>query len=350
MKLLIDVGYTKTRMAEWLNGQLSNVETIATYNAWMDIEADADQRKSKFVDWLSGHILARIKATQNIDEVGICLPGAINNFGAVANINSLWGRASEGLEGNYFSNRIGIPVFLYNDLVAAAAFHGPDCLQGVDGCAVILNIGSGIGSKLYDPRRGGVVVGRSGLDGEIGLSVVDDGPSAFSMRDGTSKGALGLYSSGSGFARLVREAAAQSPTDARVLGRFLGKEKLSLECASRDEINRAAVNAIASDDQFLLKLLERSINLLANVLHIVVLFNSPNVVVITGGFYHALERDYRPLLCSALSRRLATFYSLTDIEAMVRSGRNEGSESLLGIAELLKARASNTEKLSYALS
>jgi predicted NBD/HSP70 family sugar kinase len=346
MKLLVDVGYTKTILANWQNEIFGQIQQMATYNAWMEHSANADQRKDAFLDWFTEQLSSCIAREPRIEQIGICLPGAINGDGLVARVNSLWGRASQALHRKELTRRIGRPVFLFNDLVAAAAFHGPDALRDTDGSALILNIGSGIGSKLYDSNRGGVILGCTGLDGEIGLSVVDDRPDATSMQDGSAQGTLGLYSSGSGFARLLREAANSRPIDAIVFTNCLSKMGFSLNSARRDEINIAAVESVRLGDEFTLEVLGRSIRLLVRALHVVVLFNSPSVIVVTGGFFNAFADIYRSMLCETLGRRLQIFYSAEDIENMVRAGRNDGLESLIGIARLLEHIPTRSERIA----
>jgi predicted NBD/HSP70 family sugar kinase len=338
IKLLVDVGYTNLSMASWHEGRLGAVRRMATYNAWMQRNAGADQRKYQFMRWLVGQLETAIAAQPGIGHVGICLPGPIDANGRAAGGNSLWGNASLPLNPGDLSCQLGRPVSLFNDLVAAATFHGPDALDQHHGTALVLNIGSGIGSKLYDGGQGRVVLGRSGLDGEIGYSVVDDGPDAATTLDGSMQGTLGLYSSGSGFARLLREIAATKPEDTTLVAE-LSAMQLTLETADRNAINAAAVRAARSGDALTLEVLRRSIDLLARAVHVVVLFNAPDVIVLTGGFFHALGDIYRPMFCAALLRRLNNIYDAGQVDAMVRAGRDDGSEILLGIAKLLQDRS-----------
>ena len=339
--LCIDVGFTNTRIAVQRHGAFGPVMHVRTLNAWADRRLTGNQRRDLWLTWLREQLQPVLERQIEIARIGICLPGPVGGDGVIAEANSLWGEASDPLTPRQLEERMGRPVTVLNDLVATSICHGTDPAMTGAETVLVLSVGSGIGMKLYDCEARRVVLGREGLNGEIGFSVVDDGPDAEETSDGSLRGTLGLYASGSGFARMLRRTAAAEP---QAFGRsqlyeYLRREALAIEVADRVDLNAAAIEAIRLQDEFSLRVLQRSIEYLARSLHVVILFAAPDKLVLAGGFATSIGETYRVMLCAALASRLRPIYSAQRIETTVVLSRYEGMDNLIGLGRFMDQRA-----------
>lgn len=331
--LCVDVGFTNTRMTVCRDGVPGPVRQLRTIDAWGDIRKTPVARRDSWVEWLRHRIAAIVDAEPGIAGIALCVPGPVDRHGAIAATTSLWGEADDVLAPDDLARAWGRPVRVVNDLVASAACYGADPALADAETVLVVNVGSGIGSKLYDRRAGGVMLGRGGLDGEIGYTVVDDTPDAAVSVDGTLRGTLGLYASGSGFARMLRRAAADSP--ATFATSLLRGTVDDLQTVDRVALNAAALAAIAAGDAFTTRVLARSIGYLARALHGVILFAAPDRLVIAGGFAASVGAHYRTTLCAALVPLLRPLYDRCRIDAMVMLGRRDGMDNVIGLARLV---------------
>lgn len=335
--LCIDAGFTRTRFALSADGAISEIVETRSIKAHSDLRLSPDERRDLWLDWLAQTIDEEVSSVRDFDAIGIALPGPVCSDGVIRDANSLWGDASSPLRPEEVSARLGCRSVLRNDLFAAATHYGslpaPDEVETV----LVVSVGSGIGSKLYDRRTGRVISGRRGFEGEIGFSTVDHSADAAQTLDGKIKGTLGLYSSGSGFARMVRAEARRRPEDfsASAMARNLSDAGLDIDHAERFDVNDAALSAFGSGDEFATTLLDRSIAFLARALQIVILFSAPDRVYLTGGFAIAVGDHYRERLVAELSPLLLPMYEEDTIDKMVVLGRSDGSENLRGMASFL---------------
>ncbi|WP_432768744.1 MAG: ROK family protein [Sphingopyxis sp.] len=335
--LCIDVGFTNTRIAVRRQGSFGPVMQVRTLNAWADRRLTANQRRDRWLAWLGEELQPVLASQPGIARIGLCLPGPVGSDGVIAEANSLWGEADDPLTPGQLAERLGRPVAVLNDLVATSICHGSDPGMAGAQTVLVLSVGSGIGMKLYDCETGRVVLGREGLNGEIGFSVVDETPDAEQTIDGSLRGTLGLYASGSGFARMLRRAAVAQP---QAFGRSqlagnLRRDALDIAVADRVDINAAAIEAIGSQDDFSLQILQRSIDYLARSLHIVILFAAPDRLALAGGFATSIGETYRAMLCAALAPRLRPLYSAQRVDALVGLSRYEGMDNLIGLARFM---------------
>jgi glucokinase len=135
------------------------------------------------------------------DSLGIGVPGMVTRSGII--------KASPNLVditdfevGRLLSERLGFPVVVDNDATCAAAaeWQVGAAIGATD--MVMVTLGTGIGGGVV--AGGHLIRGANGFTGEIGHMVVDpDGPPCPCGR----RGCWERYASGSGLARLAREAA-----------------------------------------------------------------------------------------------------------------------------------------------
>jgi len=135
------------------------------------------------------------------DSIGIGAPGLVTRSGVLRAAPNLVDITNFEV-GSLLSSELGTTVYVDNDgTCAAAAEWKTGAARGVDDF-VMVTLGTGIGGGVI---AGGVLIrGANGFTGEIGHMVVDpDGPPCPCGR----RGCWERYASGSGLARLAREAA-----------------------------------------------------------------------------------------------------------------------------------------------
>lgn len=135
------------------------------------------------------------------DEIGVGVPGLVTREGVLRAAPNLDGVADFDVAG-LLGERVGRVVHVDNDATCAAVSEWMfGAAKGVDNM-VLVTLGTGIGGGLV--MSGQLQRGRNGFAGEYGHMVVDpDGPPCPCGR----RGCWERYASGSGLARLAREAA-----------------------------------------------------------------------------------------------------------------------------------------------
>lgn len=135
------------------------------------------------------------------DTLGIGVPGLVTRTGTLRAAPNLVD-INDFAAGPLLSERLGITVEADNDgTCAAAAEWQVGAARGVHDF-VMVTLGTGIGGGVFTNNQ--LVRGVNGFTGEIGHMVVDpDGPPCPCGR----RGCWERYASGSGLARLAREAA-----------------------------------------------------------------------------------------------------------------------------------------------
>jgi glucokinase len=135
------------------------------------------------------------------DSIGIGVPGLVTRAGVLRAAPNLVDITNFEV-GALLSSELGTVVHVDNDgTCAAAAEWKTGAARGVDDF-VMVTLGTGIGGGVV--AGGALIRGANGFTGEIGHMVVDpDGPPCPCGR----RGCWERYASGSGLARLAREAA-----------------------------------------------------------------------------------------------------------------------------------------------
>ena len=139
--------------------------------------------------------------TGEVEGVGVGVPGLVDREGVLRFAPNLALDESLPLR-SLLEGRLGVPVVVENDATSAA--WGERELGAAGGLdeVLLVTLGTGIGGGIVSQGR--VHRGAHGYAGEIGHMVVDpDGPSCPCGR----RGCWERYASGSGLARLAREAA-----------------------------------------------------------------------------------------------------------------------------------------------
>jgi glucokinase len=177
-------------------------------------------------------------------------------------------------------------VHVLNDLSAAAWYLAE--YNDARRCLVV-TIGSGIGSKLFDRNHPARVLDDPPYAGEIGHFVVDDSDDAV-VCDCGARGHLGGIASGRGIERAGRRQAARDPA------RFAGS--LAARLARGSELNNEMhiVPAAAAGDEWTWDVIEQCTRPLARTILATVMAAGLDRVFIVGGFAQALGASYQVLL------------------------------------------------------
>ncbi|RVQ56041.1 ROK family protein [Sinorhizobium meliloti] len=335
--LTIDVGYTYTRTAVWDGAKLSQYRKASTTrdHSVGIANTDATLLRERWLDRLVQEVQFARGGLPDIDHVAISFPGLVDSQGTIDAETALWGRAPDRLPASVISGRLGLPVTVVNDLAAAATRYGADPTYANCSYLLLVGVGSGIGSKLYDIRQQRVLMDPRGRNGEIGLAVVDPSPSAATTESGRLRGALGLYASGIGAARLAQFRAVAEPLARGYSGSrlrdLLAKRNLVMESARHSDISAALVEAVREGDPFSQAILAEAIEYLASVLHTVLLFSAADVLVLNGGFALGIGPLYRDMLVERLADRHRILYPREELDQIVRLGEADDLDSLIGV-------------------
>lgn len=335
-QLCIDIGYTFSRFGISCGGKFIDFERVRTIDTRALCGNVPEARKQEWIKWLFEQVRAKRDHWPSISRIGLCFPGLVSTHGNIGRTNAIWGEGASDLTGGELSSRLGLRVDVLNDLAAAAIRHGEDPCFTNERTILTLSVSSGIGSKIYDRVDRRVVMERNGRNGELGLAIVDEGPAALRNANGRLPGILGNYASGVGFSRLLRHCATSASGSqlysASLLRSTLAEIGEIVETVDGVRLNNIAVECIEANDVFTRYVLTRSIKYLAQVLHVIVLFDAPDAIVLTGGFAVAVGELYRQELCSTLSHYLPLLYAPAEIDKMVKLPPADEFDNLRGVA------------------
>ncbi|WP_282045858.1 ROK family protein [Roseibium album] len=339
--LCIDAGYTLTRFAVFRDGELSSPHKVPTINTRRLYGLDSNRRMSSWLSWLAKNAAKVLSEEPSVNRACLCFPGVVDEDGSIFRSNSIWGNADADLATEKISETLGMPTTVLNDLVAAAVRYGEDPTLLNQRTIAVISISSGIGAKIYDRMSRRVVLEPHGRNGELGLAVVDYSPNALTNDNGRLRGILGNYASGTGYARLFTQMAMIDPEAYAnsAVAKQLACHNRNLESIDRVTLNEYATSAINSGDAFALSVLHASIVYLARALHIVILFDSPDLIVLTGGFVTSVGEIYRTMLVDELCLNLRLLYSNSDVDQMVRLGAGDDQDNLLGAARWVSSQS-----------
>jgi glucokinase len=194
----IDIGGTKC-LAVALAPDADDGPPVVTAVARRPTPHDADA----LVDVLAELVAAVAAEAGPPGSVGVGAPGLISVEGVVHSSPNLPGVVELDLAGR-LAVRLRRHVAVTNDATCAAlAEWRCGAARGVDD-VVLVTLGTGIGGGLVSNGR--LVLGHNGFAGEVGHMVIDPhGPRCPCGR----RGCWERYASGSGMARLAREAASR---------------------------------------------------------------------------------------------------------------------------------------------
>lgn len=331
--LCIDAGFTHTRLAVWTGAELLGYSrTRSPQKRDLEtVEPTAEERRAYWLQNLARLVSEMRSKYPQVTRIGLCFPGVVRRDGVILKSNSIWGGSGrEDLYPHELTALLGLPVFVFNDVAAAAMRYGYDSRYQDCETVLVVSIGSGIGAKTFNRRCGGIILGAQGRNGEIALMVVESSPQALTNDNGRLKGVLGNYSSGVGFARMLRNKASDESFADSSLYRLVIEAGADIASIDRHALNRLAVQALKEGDVHTLSVLTESIGYLAKALHAVILYEAPSAVVLTGGIVHSIGTLYRELMVTELSKRFTYMYDSQELATMISTGPDDDLDNLIG--------------------
>lgn len=223
-------------------------------------------------------IAARCKAlaqSRTVRGIGVGCPGTISGNRVLYSNNLDWHNFAMG---DYLAQKIGLPVVLGNDAnVAALGEALAGCAKGAES-AVIVTLGTGVGSGVV--LQGRLLTGYTGAGAELGHTVLCDAPDAPLCTCGR-RGCFETYASATALIRITKATARQNP-----------KSLL----AQADVINgKTAFDAAAAGDAAAKEVCSRYIHYLAVGLANIINTFYPQVIGLSGGVANQGEKLLVPL-------------------------------------------------------
>ena len=246
--------------------------------------------RDQLLDILVDAVQEARDAAPDVDAVGFGLPSLVDQ-GRGTSVSSVHLPLDDVAFREVMTERLGLPVYLDNDANLAILAEHRFGAARYTSHAVLLTLGTGIGSGLVLDGR--VYRGAIGTGAELGHMVVDyDGP----LCNGNcpNRGCLEAVVSGTAIGRHGEEAAERVPDSALGRARTEGRE-----------ITGMLVTELAQDgDPTAMQVLDRAGRLLGvGAANIVNIFN-PEVLVIGGGAVRAGELLLQPAREEMASRAL----------------------------------------------
>ena len=246
--------------------------------------------RDQLLDILVDAVQEARDAAPDADAVGFGLPSLVDQ-GRGTSVSSVHLPLDDVPFREVMTERLGLPVYLDNDANLAILAEHRFGAARYTSHAVLLTLGTGIGSGLVLDGR--VYRGAIGTGAELGHMVVDyDGP----LCNGNcpNRGCLEAVVSGTAIGRRGEEAAERVPDSALGRARTEGRE-----------ITGMLVAELAQDgDRTAMEVLDRAGRLLGvGAANIVNIFN-PEVVIIGGGAVRAGELLLQPAREEMASRAL----------------------------------------------
>ena len=246
--------------------------------------------RDQLLDILVDAVQEARDAAPDVDAVGFGLPSLVDQ-GRGTSVSSVHLPLEDVAFREVMTERLGLPVYLDNDANLAILAEHRFGAARYTSHAVLLTLGTGIGSGLVLDGR--VYRGAIGTGAELGHMVVDyDGP----LCNGNcpNRGCLEAVVSGTAIGRHGEEAAERVPDSALGRARTEGRE-----------ITGMLVTELAQDgDPTAMQVLDRAGRLLGvGAANIVNIFN-PEVLVIGGGAVRAGELLLQPAREEMASRAL----------------------------------------------
>src|SRR5436305_3763683 len=233
---------------------------------------------------------AREGAGGEVDAIGFGIPSLIDQRtgNAVIAVNL---PLKDIMFADVMAERLGLPVFVDNDAnLAALAEHRAGAARGYSE-AVVLTIGTGIGSGLV--LRGELYRGAIGAGAELGHTVIDmNGPPC--QGNCPNHGCVEVLASGTALAVEARRAAAENPDSG-----------LARALADGYELTGPLVTELAHDgDPVAIEVLQLIGTRLGVAISTLVNIFNPQVVVLGGGVIGAGELLLAPARAEMMRRAL----------------------------------------------
>ncbi len=309
----LDVGATKTRIACVKASQLEKLFSFPSFN-YLNPQAKHLSPREIQRAWLLDLKEKLLSYLEGLDYSFIVMAfcGPVGSEQNLSEADNIWGKGSFLLTKAEIEKELGLSIFIINDMTAAVTRYAKMEKYQNEERILAITISSGIGSKLFDVKRGEVFLDKQGRAGEIGkIKILLP---HYPLRN------LEELASGRGVAFLAKY--------------FAEKEKdypedLFLE-EDLDLLTRKLVLLALEKDPFALRMIKRSCYCLASVLQSLLLYSSPSKIILLGGFALALGDVYRDSLLMALREMGLPGYLEDGLDSLIDMAVDDDHSGLLG--------------------
>lgn len=331
--LVLDIGGTNLRCA-WFDPQRAALSGISRHivNNFHTMPGASVQAVQEAVVQQLQQLIAASLAQAPAQAVCISFAGPVDGAGMVTDAPTIWGATGAPLPlGARLGAALGLPVFVVNDVTAAAWRYADD----IDEPFCLITVSSGIGNKVLYGRQ--VLVNRFGYGGEIGHQRLDFAPDA-PLCDCGGRGHLGALASGRGAVEVAkRMARADGPAyAASSLGRLSGGQA---DAISAPHIARA----MQDGDHFAERCVRHGVRYMAQAIGGIYAAIGVRRYLFMGGFAQALAPHYTRLLAEELTAAGMFGVDAHEIPAMLGMAAADDDHGLAGAGRYLKALLAPTD-------
>ncbi|WP_227267685.1 ROK family protein [Roseobacter weihaiensis] len=339
---VFDIGGTFFRSALWRDGLLSNVSKRPSLNFLNTPHLSPCELQNELVTYLLNEA-ARLEEVfgKRIGHVGISLGAPMNaKTGEILQSGPLWGPEAKSFDllGQLRRFAPARTYVIANDVTAALLRYVRDIDPSSNGKVLYITISTGVGSRLFDAKRGGIPTdSQHGFQGEIGhlpTQTILHGSQLSFRCDCGGKDHLNAFTSGRGILNLLRE-----------------QPKFASGSETDDDLLRRFTEGVHNEDLDAIAVLDASTSPLAQILAIL-LTHDPIIetIVLTGGVVHKLEPSY----CESLNRQFLNhgLFQVTDrdpdyLMRRLRIDTPDDSAGLVGAGHLVETLHSRRSVYVY---
>ncbi len=335
--IVLDIGGSRTRIALWDGKNLSDITLYETptFLSEQDQHRGIEENQKIWLQNLSQKVKSFRALHPTVSSASIGFAGGVSNDGSLYYGPNIWGTESHTISNEQLEEAFQLPVTVSNDMTAAIVRYGksPEFVHYRH--IYMLTVSTGIGSKMYDVQNQHVVLDTKGRIGEIGHSKLK---STTVQHEGKPlTGMLEQYASGEGVSRLAPIMAQANPDTYRssLLASHLSDLEKTIETAPKRMVAKEILICARDDDPFALSVLRESVHHIAFALHIVLLVDAPDKIILMGGFAQHGGEMYRSLLVDELVQLDFHFYTPEELDNMIVLGIDDDNNGLIGAGMLV---------------
>ncbi len=341
--IVIDAGGSRTRIGIWDGSSLSDINIFDTpHHLSSSMKAKSlKERQRIWIDALKYKILKYRKQYPSVSYISMGFAGMVTDKGTIFYGPNIWGPdESIDISNQQLEKEFGLPVSVVNDMSAAIVRYGKSAEFSSCKRIYLVTISTGIGAKMFDIQQGEVVLDKKGRIGEIGHSTIIS--TKITVNGSPLKGRLESYASGRGTPRLAKIMASQFRESYKnsTIKEYIEKRNDTIDTIDHNILAKLIIQCSLENDVFSLDVLRESIHHLAYLLHIVILNDAPDKIILMGGFAQNGGEMYRKMLVDELIDIGVHHYSNEELDYMIVFGKDDDNNGLIGAGLLISDTAS----------
>ncbi|OQW92888.1 MAG: hypothetical protein BWK78_00180 [Thiotrichaceae bacterium IS1] len=327
---VIDIGGTNFRCGVYSSGKVEVIEKRLTPNYYTVNEEVALKRE------IVNMIISSFKKVNHIypvNSLAVCFPGPVTDSGDVLGSSVIFGKtlATPFPLKNNLEEALGedddiVDILVTNDLTASA-WRYSDRYRSF----CIITVSSGIGNKIFSDGR--VLVGESGIHGEIGHYSADLNDLSIPCSCGWGKNHIGMISSGRGVEIIGKHFAQPA---GRYRATFLMSSFAKAIDYDETKITSELIAKFADQgDFFSQKVIGDCTKPLADAICLLAMAMYIEKFIIIGGFALNCLYYMTALKENILQRGIYNF-KIADIDEMLIYGEHDDDHGLIGLGKMIE--------------